>query len=161
MQCLCKNDIVVFWNTLTISTGAGGVASGTTINKNFVDWLAASKTLLNNKDGSSFRMLKYTSSTKKKDFYKSISKMTEWSPCGFYEWYKELMNQCYEYRIWILLYHMFDPKCTELRGFVCSNTYAGHLPSAYKCKLKYWSTHIFTGVKQEGILPPPGQQILT
>ena len=63
--------------------------------------------------------------------------MTEWSPCGFYEWYKELMNQCYEYRIWILLYHMFDPKCTEPRGFVCSDIYAGHLPSAYECKLKY------------------------
>ena len=96
LQRLWKNNIVVFWNTLT---GAGGVLSGTTINKNFVKWPAASKTFLINKDGSSFRMLKYTSSTKKKDFYKSISRMMEWSPCGFYEWYKELMNQCYEYCI--------------------------------------------------------------
>ena len=87
--------------------------------------------------------------------------MTEWSPCGFYEWYKELMKQCYEYRIWFLSYHMFDPKCTEPRVFVCSDTYVNHLPSANICKLKYWSTHIFTGVKQERILPPPGQQILT
>ena len=85
--------------------------------------------------------------------------MTEWSPHGFYEWYKELMNQCYEYRIWILSYHMFEPKCIEPR--VCSDTYVGHLPLAYEDKLKYWSTHIFTDVKQEGILPPPGQQILT
>ena len=56
---------------------------------------------------------------------------------------------------------MFDPECSEPRGFVCSDTYVGHLPSAYECKLEYWSTHIFTGVKQEGILPPPDQQILT
>ena len=56
---------------------------------------------------------------------------------------------------------MFDPKCTELRGFVCGNTYAGHLPLMYKNKLKYWFTHLFTGFKGEGILPPPCQQILT
>ena len=71
------------------------------------------------------------------------------------------MNQCYEYRIWILSYHLFDPKCTKPRGFVCSDTYEGHLPSEYKGKLQYWFTHIFIGVKKEGILPPPGQQILT
>ena len=85
LQRLRKHDILAFDNSLTKSTRASGVAVGTTINKNFIEWLTAPKTFLINKDGSSFRMLKYTSSTKKNDFYKSISKMTEWSPCGFYE----------------------------------------------------------------------------
>ena len=71
------------------------------------------------------------------------------------------MNQCYEYWIWILSYHMFEPKCTEPRGFVCGDTFAGHLPLVYKDKSKYWSTHLFTGFKGKGILPCPGQQILT
>ena len=31
------------------------------------------------------------------------------------------MNQCYEYRIWILSYHMFDPSCTEERDFICGD----------------------------------------
>lgn len=135
--------------------------AGTTINKNFIEWPVTSKIFLINRDGSSFQMLKYISSTKKKEFYKIISKMTKWSPWEFYEWYKELMSQCYEYRIWILLYHMFDPKCTEPRGFVCRDIYSSHLPSFFEDKLQYWSTHLFTGVKGEGILSPLGQKILT
>ena len=82
--------------------------------------------------------------------------MTKWFHCGFYEGYKEFLNQCYEYRIWILSYHMYDPKCTEARGFACEDTTSAHLPSFYGEKLQYWSTHIFTGIKIEDILPPPG-----
>ena len=68
--------------------------------------------------------------------------MTEWSPHEFYECYKELMNQCYDYRILILSYHMLDPKCTEPRGFVCEDTYSSHLPSFFEDKLKYCSTYL-------------------
>ena len=119
------------------------------------------KTFLINKDGSSFCMLKYTTSSKKKEFYKSVSKMTEWTHWGFYEWYKELMNQCYEYRIWILSYHLFDPACQEDHGLICGDGSAAHLPLSYETTLLYWSTHLFTAVKGEGILPSPGQQILS
>ena len=87
--------------------------------------------------------------------------MTEWTHWGFYEWYKELMNQCYEYRIWILLYHLFDPSCQEDRGFICGDDTAAYLPSSYESTLLYWSTHLFTAVKGEGILTFPGQQILS
>ena len=113
LERLWKVDIVSFNNAVTISTGVGGVARGTCIYKNFIEWPTTTKTFLINKDGSSFRMLKYTTSFKKKEFYKRISKMTEWNHWGFYEWYKELMNQCYEYRIWILSYHLLNPSCQE------------------------------------------------
>ena len=76
LQCLYKLNIITFWNTLTLSTSAGGIALGTTINKSFIEWLATSKTFLINENDSSFWILKYASSTKKKDFYKSISMMT-------------------------------------------------------------------------------------
>ena len=67
------------------------------------------------------------------------------------------MNQHYEYQIWILWYHMHDPKCTEARSFVCGDRNSAHIPSFFEEKLKYWSTHIFIGMKREGILLPPGQ----
>ena len=67
------------------------------------------------------------------------------------------MNQYYEYQIWILLYHMFDPKCTEPTGFVCGDTYSSHLSSFFEDKLKYWSTHLFTGGKGKEILLLLGQ----
>ena len=56
---------------------------------------------------------------------------------------------------------MFDHKCTEPQGFICANTTQAHLTLSYEGKLQYWFTHIFTRIKAEGILPPPGQQILS
>ena len=66
LQRLWKLDIIAVWNNLTKSTGAGGVVVGTTIYKNFIEWLESAKTFLINKDGSLFWMLKYTSSSKKR-----------------------------------------------------------------------------------------------
>lgn len=40
---------------------------------------------------------------------------------------------------------MYDPKCTEARGFVCEDTTSAHLPLFFEEKLKYWSTHILPG----------------
>ena len=37
LQRLCKNGIIAFQNTVTISTGGGGVVVGTTINKNSIE----------------------------------------------------------------------------------------------------------------------------
>ena len=85
LDCLQKLDIASFKNAFTVSTGVGGIAVGTIIYKNFIEWPTTTKTFFINKDGSSFCMLKYTSSTKKKEFYKSISKMSEWSHQGFNE----------------------------------------------------------------------------
>ena len=56
---------------------------------------------------------------------------------------------------------MYDPKYPEARGFVCGNPTLAHLPLFFEEKLKYSSTHIFTGMKGEEILPLPGQQTLT
>ena len=67
------------------------------------------------------------------------------------------MNQCYEYQIWILSYHIYDPKCTEAKGFACECTTSERIPSFFEEKLQYWSSHTFTKMKREGILPPPGQ----
>ena len=77
LERLRKVDITFFNNVLTISTGIGVVDRGTRIYKNSIEWLTTMKTFLINKDVSSFRMLKYTTSSKKKEFYRSISKMTE------------------------------------------------------------------------------------
>ena len=55
----------------------------------------------------------------------------------------------------------FDPLYQEDCGFICGNGTTAHLPSSYKSTLLYWSTHLFTAVKGEGILPSPGQQILS
>ena len=138
-------NIKHFQNNLTVDGG------GNLVSKIFIKWPVGNKSFLINKDGFTFQMLCYTFSMKPNKFAKTLSIFDYWMFQGYQAWYVDFLQQCCTHWIWVPSFHMYDPKCADVWGFICGDGSDTHLPSSYQNFLENWSTLIYQAMNLDGL----------